>query len=73
MKMQLIIETEIDPEVGSATFDYIANDAELRDLAGDQYGAASQIAASQIASRLRAFVTDIVIHGRGDGAAEHER
>ena len=65
MKMQLIIETEIDPEVGSATFDYIANDEELRALAGDEYGAASQVAASQIASRLRAFATDIVVHGRG--------
>jgi hypothetical protein len=64
MKMKLIIETEIDPVAGSATFDYIANDQELRDLAGDQFGAASEIAASQIASRLRAFATDILVHGR---------
>ena len=65
MKMKLIIETEIDPEQGSATFDTIANDEELRELV--EWGR-GEWPETHLMTRLRAMATDIVVHGRGDGA-----
>jgi hypothetical protein len=62
MKMKLVIETEIDPQGDSATFDLIADDATLRSLAGAE--SALEGVAETVMTQLRAVATDIVVHGR---------
>ena len=60
-RMRLSIETEIDPDQGSATFDFIAEDHELREMV--RYGISSEVG-QEIVDRLGVVVADIVHGGR---------